>query len=65
MARGIAWQEGYGTFSYAHSQINNVYLNNLKQIEHQVKQKFKGEYLNFSQKFKIEYNEKHIFNWIE
>ena len=61
----FAWQEGYGAFSYAHSQIDNVYQYILKQEEHHQKKTFKEEYLDFLQKFEIEYNEKYLFEWLD
>ena len=41
-----------------HSYINN-------QEEHHRKVAFKEEYLNFLQKFQVEYDEKYLFDWIE
>ena len=61
----FSWQEGYGAFSYAHSQIEQVYNYILNQEKHHHKQTFKEEYLEFLQKFEIEYNEKYIFEWID
>lgn len=61
----FSWQEGYGVFSYAHSQIENVYNYILNQEQHHHKRSFKEEYLDFLQKFQIEYNEKYLFDWIE
>ena len=61
----FSWQEGYGAFSYAHSQIDNVYNYILNQEEHHKKKTFKEEYLDFLQKFEIEYNEKYLFEWID
>jgi putative transposase len=46
----FAWQEGYGAFSYAHSQIDNVYNYILNQEKHHTKKTF---------------NEKYLFDWIE
>ena len=59
----FSWQEGYGAFSYAHSQIENVYQYILNQEEHHKKKTFKEEYLDFLQKFDIEYDEKYLFQW--
>ncbi len=59
------WQEGFGAFSYAHSQIEQVYNYILKQEAHHHKRTFKEEYIDFLQKFEIEYNEKFLFDWIE
>jgi REP element-mobilizing transposase RayT len=59
------WQEGFGAFSYAQSQLDNViaYINN--QEQHHQKKKFKDEYLTLLQKFDIEYDEKYLFDWGE
>jgi len=58
------WQDGYGAFSYAHSQIDDVinYINS--QEEHHQKRSFKEEYLNLLQKFNIDYDPKYLFDWI-
>jgi REP element-mobilizing transposase RayT len=61
----FSWQEGYGAFSYAHSQIEQVYNYILNQEKHHHKQTFKDEYLEFLEKFQIEYNEKYLFEWID
>lgn len=56
------WQKGYGAFSYGKSQIPVVinYINN-QEIHHQ-KKSFKQEYLDFLNKFEIEYNQEYVFN---
>ncbi len=59
------WQEGYGAFSYSRSNINKVVQYILNQEEHHKKKTFKEEYLDFLQKFEIEYDEKYVFEWIE
>ncbi len=59
------WQEGYGAFSYAHSQINDVYQYILNQEAHHAKKTFHEEYLDFLQKFEIEYDERYLFDWLE
>ena len=46
----FSWQEGYGAFSYSHSQIPNVYNYILNQVEHHKKLTFKEEYLEFLEK---------------
>ena len=55
------WQEGYGVFSYSHSQIDAVYKYIANQEEHHKKQTFRNEYLEFLAKFKISYDERYIF----
>ncbi len=61
----FSWQEGYGVFSYSHSQIETVYKYIANQEEHHRKKSFKEEYIDFLQKFQIEYNEKYLFDWLE
>ena len=61
----FTWQEGYGVFSYSHSQLDNVYQYILKQEEHHKKTTFREEYISFLKNFEIEYNEKYLFDWIE
>lgn len=58
----FSWQEGYGAFSYAHSQIDQVYQYILNQEEHHHKRTFKEEYIDFLKKFEIKYDEKYLFN---
>ena len=59
------WQEGFGAFSYSDSQIDNVvnYIKNQKR--HHQKKSFKDEYLEFLEKFKIEYKEDYLFEWLD
>jgi hypothetical protein len=61
----FSWQEGYGAFSYSRSQIEKVYNYILNQEKHHKKRTFKEEYIDLLKKFEIEYNEKHLFDWIE
>ena len=61
----FSWQEGFGSFSYAHSQIGQVYNYILNQEGHHLQKTFKDEYLEFLQKFEIEYDEKYLFDWNE
>jgi putative transposase len=59
------WQEGFGAFSSAQSQLDVIitYINN--QEKHHQNKTFKDEYLELLQKFNIEYDEKYLFEWIE
>ena len=61
----FSWQEGYGAFSYSHSQLTNVikYINN--QEQHHKKRTFKEEYLELLRKFEVDYDEQYLFEWIE
>ncbi len=55
------WQEGYGAFSYAESQVKTVVNYILNQKEHHAVQKFNEEYLEMLQNFGIEYDQQHLF----
>mgnify|MGYP003543514156 FL=1 len=61
----FSWQSGYGAFSYSHSQIGNVYNYILNQEKHHKKKTFKEEYLEFLEKFEVEYDEKYLFDWYD
>ncbi len=61
----FCWQEGYGAFSYSHSQIETVYNYILNQERHHGQQTFQAEYLDFLKKFGIEYDMKYLWEWIE
>ena len=61
----FSWQEGYGAFSYGHSQIDRVYNYILNQEKHHKRKTFKEEYLGFMKKFEIECDEKYLFEWYD
>ena len=61
----FSWQEGYGAFSYAHSQLDNVYHYIENQEEHHRKKTFREEYIDFLRKFEVDYDEKYLFDWLE
>jgi hypothetical protein len=60
----FSWQEGYGVFSYAHSQVEIVYNYILNQEKHHKKKSFQEEYYEFLKKYEIMYDEKYFFDWI-
>jgi putative transposase len=59
------WQEGFGGFSYAQSQLDAViaYINS--QEQHHQKKTFREEYMELLQKFNVVYDEKYLFEWFE
>lgn len=61
----FSWQRGYGAFSYSHSHISAVakYIEN-QEAHHQTKT-FKQEYIDFLEKFAIEYDDKYLFDFLE
>ena len=59
------WQEGYGAFTYAKSQLDTVVKYILNQPQHHRKQTFKDEYLTTLNNFDVEYDEQYLFEWYE
>ena len=55
------WQEGYGAFSYGHSQLDTIIRYIQNQEAHHKKQTFLDEYRHFLQVFEIEYEEQYLF----
>ena len=64
MKQKFNWQEGYGVFSYGHSQIDAVAKYVLNQEVHHQTKTFREEYLEFLQKFVIPYDEKYLFEFL-
>jgi REP element-mobilizing transposase RayT len=60
--RAFAWQEGYGAFSVSKSQEPNVvgYIN--AQEQHHRKRSFKEEYLEFLDRYNIEYDDRFLWD---
>lgn len=61
----FAWQDGYGAFTYGHSQIPVVirYIEN--QEEHHRRKSFREEYLNFLKKFEVPYDARYLFEFFD
>lgn len=59
------WQEGFGAFSYSHSNLDPVITYIRNQKEHHKKISFKEEYVEFLNKFEIEHKPEYLFEWIE
>lgn len=57
------WQSGYGAFSYSHSALDNViaYISNQK--EHHKKRTFKEEYIEFLNKYEVDYKLEYLFEF--
>ena len=55
------WQEGYGAFSYAKSEVNSVIRYIQNQEEHHRTKSFKDEYLMLLKDFDVEFDERYIF----
>jgi REP-associated tyrosine transposase len=61
----FSWQEGYGAFSYGHSQLNTIIRYIQNQERHHSRQSFKSEYLSLLRKFDIAFEDKYVFKFIE
>src|SRR2546428_11072619 len=61
----FSWQEGYGAFSYGHSQLDTIIRYIQNQEQHHRRRSFKDEYLAWLKKFEIPFEEKYIFQFIE
>jgi len=61
----FSWQEGFGAFSHAKSDIPVVahYIEN--QEEHHQKSSFREEYLDILNKFEIDYDPQYVFEWYD
>ena len=61
----FSWQEGYGAFSYGHSQLDTIIRYIQNQERHHKRSSFKNEYLTLLRKFDIAFDNKYVFEFIE
>jgi putative transposase len=61
----FSWQEGFGAFSYGHSQLTRIIKYIRDQELHHAKKTFREEYLSFLKRYEIEHDERYIFKPIE
>ena len=61
----FSWQEGYGAFSYGHSQLDTIIRYIQNQEQHHRRRSFKDVYLAWLKKFEIPFEEKYVFQFIE
>jgi REP element-mobilizing transposase RayT len=59
------WQEGFGGFTYSHSQLDQVVRYIIRQKDHHKKRTFREEYIEFLKGFAVKYSDEHLFDWIE
>jgi putative transposase len=59
------WQEGYGAFSYGHSQLDTIIRYIQRQETHHQERSFKSEYLSLLRKFDIAFDDKYVFEFTE
>jgi putative transposase len=60
--KNFYWQDGYGAFSVNPSEVDTViaYIGN--QYEHHSKKSFQEEYRSFLKKYKVEYDERYVWD---
>jgi len=58
-------QEGYGAFSYGHSQLNRIIRYIQTQEKHHKKHSFKSKYMTLLRKFDISFDDRYVFEFIE
>ena len=59
------WQEGFGAFSYSHSQLDTVIAYIMNQKKHHKKKTFQEEYNELLEKFEVSHDKKYLFEWIK
>ena len=65
VAGRFSWQEGFGAFSYGHSQLTGI-INYIKdQEQHHASRTFRQEYIQFLKKYEIDHDEKFIFKSVD
>lgn len=58
------WQEGFGAFSYSHSQLTTVIRYIRNQQMHHRKRSFHQEYVALLDRFEVRFDERYIFKSI-
>jgi len=60
--RKFHWQDGYGAFSVGYTQIDSVKRYIARQKEHHARVSFEDEFRYFLKKYKVEYDERFIWD---
>lgn len=65
VAGRFGWQEGFGAFSYARSQLDAVIRYIQNQQKHHAKKSFREEYIALLEKFEVAYDQRYVFKPVE
>lgn len=65
VAGRFSWQEGFGAFSYGHSQLDTIIRYIQNQEKHHARRTFREEYLAFLERFHVPHDERYIFKPVE
>lgn len=57
------WQEGFGAFSYSHSQLESVIRYIQNQEQHHSTRTFKNEYLDILRRFDVAFDTRYVFEF--
>jgi putative transposase len=60
-----SWQEGFGAFSYSHSQLSTVIRYIQNQQEHHERKSFSQEYVELLKRFNVPHDQRYIFQPVE
>jgi putative transposase len=60
----FSWQEGFGAFSYSHSQLGSVIRYIQDQQTHHKRRSFRDEYVALLDKFSVPYDQRYVFKSI-
>ena len=61
----FSWQEGFGAFSYSHSQLSTVIRYIQNQPAHHQRTSFKEEYVGMLQRFNVAHDHRYVFQFVE
>ncbi len=59
----FSWQEGYGAFTYSHSDIDRVFNYIKNQTVHHSKKKFREEYVSLLNEYSVNYDNRYLFEF--
>jgi putative transposase len=59
----FTWQEGYGAFTYSHSDIDRVFNYIKNQKAHHSKKKFREEYVSLLHEYSVNYDDRYLFDF--
>ena len=60
--KNFYWQDGYGAFSVNPTEVDTVIAYIVNQQEHHSKKTFQQEYRAFLKKYKVEYDERYVWD---
>jgi putative transposase len=61
----FCWQEGFGAFSYSHSQLTDVIQYIQDQVKNHARKSFRQEYLEFLERFQVPYEDRYLFEALD